>query len=382
MTPPLRIAYVIGQLTHGGTEGQLYELVRNLDRDRFIPLVCALSSGGYWADQIRAQGIDVLELQRRGHYDILRFWKLYQLLQRWKPDIVQTMLWSANSYGRIASRLAGVSTVIACERVAGHSKGALKVVVDRLLDRFTDRYIVNAPSVADYLVEGQHRLSRAKIEVIPNGVNATRFGTKTGNAEKRQEFGIAFDEPVIGTIGRLAHQKNQRCFLQACELLRERLPSFKVLIVGEGPLRPALEAQVADLGLSTSVTFTGIRDDVPELFAIMDVFAFSSDSEGLPNVVLEAMAASLPVVATAVGGTGDAVVNGQTGYLVEPGQPGHLAEAILAILTSRELAERLGRAGRERVIREFSIDQMVRNTEAVYLRFQDSRISRTSRRGR
>ena len=138
MTSPLRIAYVIGQLTHGGTECQLYELVRNLDRDSFNPLVCSLSSGGYWADHIRAQGIDVVELHRRGHYDVLRFWKLYRLLLRWKPDIVQTMLWSANSYGRIASRLAGVPRVIACERAVDPSKGALKVSLDRLLDRFTD----------------------------------------------------------------------------------------------------------------------------------------------------------------------------------------------------------------------------------------------------
>src|SRR5262245_57535896 len=170
---PYRVAYVIGELTKGGAEYQLHELLRMLDRERFEPRVFALARGGYWAGAIRGLGVPVEELVRRGSADLGRLARLRAGLRAFPPDILHTLLWPGNSYGRLAAIGLGIPVVIAAERNAIR-RPPWQVVVERVLDRATDAYLVNCEAIAALLAD-RERIGRRKIRVIPNGIDLARL---------------------------------------------------------------------------------------------------------------------------------------------------------------------------------------------------------------
>src|SRR5213592_4028141 len=171
--PPYRIAYVIGELGKGGAEYQLHELLRHLDRRRFTPRVFVLAPGGWWVEPIRDLGVPVEEIPRRGPADVRRLARLRVALRRFAPHVMHTILWSGNSYGRLAALGLGIPVVIAAERVVPAYR-AWQVMVERALDRVTDAYLVNCEAIAAWQVE-RKRLPREKIEVIPNGIDLGRL---------------------------------------------------------------------------------------------------------------------------------------------------------------------------------------------------------------
>src|SRR6266404_4946444 len=171
--PPYRVAYVIGELGKGGAEYQLYELLRHLDRRRFAPGVFVLAPGGWWVEPIRALGVPVEEIPRRGAADVRRLARLRASLRRFAPHLLHAILWSGNSYGRLAALGLGIPVVIAAERVVTPYRG-WQVMVERALDRVTDGYLVNCEAIAAWQVE-RKRLPREKIEVIPNGIDLGRL---------------------------------------------------------------------------------------------------------------------------------------------------------------------------------------------------------------
>jgi glycosyltransferase involved in cell wall biosynthesis len=182
----------------------------------------------------------------------------------------------------------------------------------------------------------------------------------------RRTFGVQAQGLLVGTVGRLHPQKGFASLLAAVARVRERLPAIRLLLVGGGALRRDLVARAEALGLAEVVIFAGSRGDVPEILAALDLFVLPSLWEGLPNAVLEAMAAGLPVVATAAGGTPEVVVDGETGLLVPPGDVTALAEAIERLLRDPGLRRKMGEAGRKRVEGHFTIEQTVAQTVALY----------------
>src|SRR5437870_5017049 len=181
--PPYRIAYVIGELGEGGVEYQLHELLRHLDRRRFAPGVFLLASGGWWVEPIRALGVPVEEIPRRGPADLRRLAPLRAALRRFAPHVLHTILWSGNSYGRLAALGLAIPVVIAAERVVMPHR-AWQMVVERALDRVTDAYLVNCEAVAAWKVE-RERVAREKIEVIPNGIDLGRLPPFSGDRRGR-----------------------------------------------------------------------------------------------------------------------------------------------------------------------------------------------------
>ena len=171
---------------------------------------------------------------------------------------------------------------------------------------------------------------------------------------------------MVGSLGRLHPQKGFSDLLTAFAQVRQRIPSVRLFVAGDGELRDDLEAQARSLGMAAVVTFAGVRADVSEVLAALDVFVLPSLWEGMPNAVLEAMASGLPVVATAVGGTPEVVVDGVTGLLVPPQDPGALAQAIGHLLRDPDLRRRMGRAGRRRVEEHFDVRETVRQVESLY----------------
>jgi glycosyltransferase involved in cell wall biosynthesis len=366
---------VIGELGKGGAEYQLYELLRGLDRARWEPSVFALAADGYWAGPIRALGVPVHELAARGSADVGRLRRLRQALRAHQPDVLHTILWSGNSYGRLAALGLGIPLVITAERNV-IARPRWQVADARALDRMTDTYLVNCRAIADGLV-AREGLPAAKMRVVLNGIDLAQVPAfSTDRAAARRALGFPPARRLVAQVGRLAPQKDWPTFLGAAAQVATALPDVDFLVVGQGEQRADLEARVAGLGLGARVRFLGLRHDVPALLGAVDVMALTSLYEGLPNVVIEAMAAGAVAVATDVGGTGELVRHEETGLLVAPRDVDGTAAAVRRVLTDAALADRLARAARRFVETALSFETMVANTTAVY----DERLAALGRR--
>jgi glycosyltransferase involved in cell wall biosynthesis len=281
---------------------------------------------------------------------------------------VHTHLFKSDFHGRLAARLAGVPVVVstlhnndswANNWLLGHLYGATAYWADRLI-------AVSSEVKAFHLKKTG--IPPKKILVIENGVDVAAFLGHETEAEKiRQEFGIAPDVPLLGIIGRLKPQKDLPTFLfAATEVLRER-PDARFLVVGDGPLRAELEEQAQGMGLLPSLIFTGMRKDIPSILASLNILVLSSLWEGLPVILLEAMAAARPVVSTSVDGVIGVVIPDETALLTPPNAPSELAQACLKLIRDPKLAQSMGRAGRERVMDKYSLNVMIDHISALYV---------------
>jgi glycosyltransferase involved in cell wall biosynthesis len=360
-----RIAYVIGELTKGGAEYQLYELVRGLDRTRFAPAVFALHEGGYWAGRIRDLGVEVIELPHRRSVELGRLRELRRRLAAFRPHVLHTVMWPGNTYGRLAALGLGIPVVITAERNVIRRPGWQRAV-ERGLDLATDRYLVNSEAIVDELAT-RGGLARAKIQVIHNGIDLTRLPPfDPDRTRARGALGFDPTRRLVAQIGRLEPQKDYPTYLAAAARVAASLPDVDFLIVGEGTLRAALEAEAARLGLAERVRFTGVRHDVPALLGAVDVLALTSRFEGLPNVVIEAMATGAVAVATDVGGARELVVPGETGVIVPVGDADEIAREMSRLLGDAAGARRMALAARARIEERFTVEAMVRHTTAAY----------------
>jgi glycosyltransferase involved in cell wall biosynthesis len=360
-----RIAYVIGELGTGGAEYQLYELVRGLDRTRFAPTVIALSAGGYWAERIGALDVPVIELPSRHSMEIGRLRRLRRHLRDVAPHVLHTVLWSGNAYGRLAAIGLGIPVVITAERNVVRRPGWQRLV-ERALDGMTDRYLVNSAAIVEELT-ARGGLAHRKMQVVHNGIDLGAVPPfDPDRAQARAGLGFAPGRRLVAQVGRLEPQKDYPTFLAAAALVAARVPDVDFLVVGDGRLRDELEREAARLGIGDRVRFTGVRHDVPALLGAVDVLALTSRFEGLPNVVIEAMATGAVAVATDVGGARELVVPDETGAIVPVGRPDVVADAIAGLLGDPARARRMALAARARIEERFSVGAMVRRTTALY----------------
>jgi glycosyltransferase involved in cell wall biosynthesis len=220
--------------------------------------------------------------------------------------------------------------------------------------------------IAQWL-EQEVRVDPSRMRQLYSGVDTDRFSPAPASAGEGWGEGPRGQGSVtIGTVGRLDPVKNQSALLRAVADLRPRFPRVRLLVVGDGPLRRPLEAEASSLGVADIVTFTGARNDTPDLLRSLDVFVLPSLSEGIANTILEAMATGLPVVAGRVGGNPELVAEGVTGALYDPRQSDGLRQAIEWYLMDPALRRAHGWAGRERVVQNFSLDSMVQRYLTLY----------------
>ena len=360
---PVRVAFCITELDAGGAERAMAQLVLGLDRTEWEPRVFCLSTTGPFANVLEDAGIPVRCYDAVHLWDTPRvLWALRREFRAWSPAIVQTFLFHANILGRIAARWAGVPIVISGQRVA-ERRSSWYGRIDRWTNGLVDRNVCVSQGVADYC-ERVVGLSPAKTVVIPNGVDLARFAT--ADAVDWTTFGLPSSAQVLVTIGRLEPQKGVDDLLAAMSEVIPTAPQCHLVIAGDGPDRAALEQQSQQPPLRGRVWFLGRRDDVPRLLNGAVALVLPSRWEGMPNVVLEAMAASKPVIATAVEGLSELVAPGRTGWLVQPSQPEALAAAILDALTDPERAVTLGREAQHIVNSSFTSERMVASYESLY----------------
>jgi glycosyltransferase involved in cell wall biosynthesis len=263
-------------------------------------------------------------------------------------------------YGLLAATLARVRAIVATEHLFLEIPWRRSIYLQRFICAGVDRYLAVSDEVARRLRQTL-RFPARKIRVVHNGIPLAAFDRHTSRALRASLTG-GVERPIVLTTARLAEQKGHRYLLEAAALV----PEATFVLAGDGPDRAKLEALACDLGLTDRVLFLGHRHDVPDLLASCDLFVLPSLFEGHPLSILEAMAAGRPVIATAIGGTDEAVIQCQTGLLIPPADSAALASAITVVLNDPALARRLGEAGRARVRRNFAAEIMVRRVTDIY----------------
>jgi glycosyltransferase involved in cell wall biosynthesis len=370
----IRVLYLIGTLELGGAERQLTELALGLDRNRFEPSVFCLFGGGPLVRPLEDHGIPVRNMGIQGTRLRRHPWKVAGHVARVigavravQPDVLHGYLYWAYVAAAFAGRLAGVPVIVAGRRSLGDFKAGKKtwLAIERLANWLTTQLIANSQAVKTDVLR-QERVPAHKVAVIYNGIELSRYATEA-DPSLRERLGVSARSLVVTVIANLIHYKGHRYFLSAWRKVVEAVPNSIALLAGDGPLRVELETQASDLGIENSVIFLGRRMDVPEILAVTDILVHPSLEEGFCNAILEAMAAGKAVVATAVGGNPEAVVDGETGILVPPKDPESLAQAVLALMKEPERARKMGLAGRARVGKEFGLQTMVERYEQVYL---------------
>ena len=362
MARPVRIFYLITELDPGGAEQALFRLVTGIDREMYQPVVGCLCGAGGVGRWLQERGVEVLHF-RMGHpTDLAALGRIAAEMRRRRPDLVHTFLFHANLIGRLAAFMARVPRVISSVRV--EEPRWLHLLGDRLTRRLVDLEVCVSESSRAFTAR-RAGIPESKLAVVPNGVDLRHFDTVP---QTFAGWRLGAGQPVIGTIGRLDEQKDPVTFFRAAALVRERFPDVLFAWAGGGPLRLRAEIEVSRLGIGDAVRFLGYLSDVRPFLARLAVFALASRWEGMPNVLLEAMAMRRPVVAAAVGGCPEIVADGDTGYLVPAGDPEVLAARICDILADRDRARAMGEAGRRRVEKRFSNERVIREWVNVYRR--------------
>lgn len=305
----------------------------------------------FYSDYGRLNPVSLLDIARVAHQT--------------QTDLLHLHGHKACTLGRIVGALLGMPAIL-------HEHAVLPTVppyqklADWLLARLNDRVVVNSEAVAEFCVE-RRSVDPENIEIIFNGVPLNEFRGVPDSAavEAAEELGIGADTPVVGTVARLEEQKGITHFLNAVPAIKAEVPDLKILIVGDGTLRGALEEEARQLGIADDVIFTGERRDVPRLYKLMDMKVISSIYEGTTLTVFEAMATGTPVVATTVDGVKEVIEDGDTGMLIPPKDAASIAEAVTDLLTNPDRAQRLSeRAGK--AVKQYDVRTSMRRIEDLY----------------
>lgn len=368
--------HLITELSIGGAQTALFNLLEKINQNRFSSSVACLYNGdGETGQSIRSLKINVTDLGVTSSLSWLSLLSFYRLLCREQPLILHCWLFHADIVGRILGRMAGVPIIITSRR-SERIGGGLREQINRWSGGLSDRTIAVSESVRQIEIQ-RAKLSQDKVVTIHNGIDTEKFANLSplSGLSVREELNVSADVPLLGSVGRLDSPKGYDDLLTALVKIREQVPNVKLLLVGEGKLLENLRRQAETLALNEAVIFTGRRSDIPKLMSAMDVFVLPSRWEGMPNVLLEAMAARCSVVATRVGGVSEVVLDGVTGLLISPGDPTTLAEGCIRLLKEEKLREQMGQAGHERVVRCFNIDAVAAHTQDLYVELLRKKLS-------
>ena len=368
MRRKIRILYIIDKLVCGGTQKQLIELLRGIDRSRYEPAVCCLLFEGEWAHKIRELGIPIHVLGLKKIYGLKalhRLFRLIHLIKRGRYDIVHNFLFAANVFGTLAAKFARARVVINSRRQAGYWNENPNRLVWRFVNKYSDCVIANSENVKSFIASNEGT-DADKILVIHNGIEITSSLPKRGKI--RKELSLSDDSIIVCIVANLSTVKGYSYLVRAFEKIDTACPTVHLVCVGDGPLRKHLEKQVRDRGLNETVHFLGRRENVLEILADADIGVMASLSEGMPNAILEYMLAGIPVAATAVGGITDIIRHDENGLLVSPGDVEALSETLMRLCESSQLRKELATGGRKDVEQRFNAKRMVEDYDHVYSR--------------
>jgi len=358
------LAFIVGQLGLGGAEQQLYHLLSGLDRSRFRLIVISLGArpDEYWAQPIKSLGIPLWHMARSlGRAG--RTIQVASLLHSENIQIVHGWMFHTNPYAAVAGRLAGIPLRLGSMRENYEGVSGNKFV--RWMGyRGLDILITNSATAAAQV--RALRLTRALVHVVPNGVNIPPQVSQAECSQLKSELGFSDAHLLIGSIGRMDRNKNHTMLLQAFAALTEKWPALRLIIIGDGPLKSQLTAMAEQLEVAQKVCLPGSIPLATRYLQAMEVCCLTSYTEGMPNVIMEAAAAGVPVVSTTCGGSVELVECGVTGFLVSPNDASGLSRRLDLLLADAEQRRSISQVGREKMRREFSVEVMITRMTQVY----------------
>ncbi len=369
------VLQITGSFHQGGSERQALQLAKLLrEDDSFNVFLAALTSEGVLkAEAERAGFTDIPEFRLRSFYD-LNFLKQLKRCAKFikenRIEIVQTHDFYTNIFGISAARLAGVSLKIASKRETSGMKSRTQEQIERNIFKIADAIVVNSEAVEKYLIDAG--VSAKKINVVYNGLDLERLEPKETNRRRICEIlnlPVNEDLKFITLVANLRHPvKNQPMFLRAAKIVAAKFSEARFVLAGEGELKADLETLAREMNIAEKTHFIGRCAIVPELLSISYAGILTSFAEGFSNSILEYMAANLPIVATNVGGAGEAIIENETGFIVESDDDKSLAKRLIELLENPEKAKQFGRKGREIVEEKFSCEMQLRRTLELYQR--------------
>ena len=385
----LRVLLTINGTDVGGTETALAQLARELGRRKHHVTVMSLKTPGRLGRSLAQEGITVETLdmgEEIGLKELIRAtWLLRRWLSRNPQDVVHSFLPRANIVSRVANRLSGKRSLhVSSERSTDLNRGRFVIRLNRMTAIWTDVIVVLTEAVRS-IMEKRDGLPADKMKLIGNGIDV-KAAESAPTAGLREDLGVDARTTLLCSVGRLIPDKGHAYLLESLSHLDRPSSELGLVLVGDGPEDGTIRETASDLGLENRVHMIGYRSDVTSVFKDVDIFVLPSLEEGIPVTVLEAMACSLPVIATTVGGVADLVDDGTTGILVPPaedwtrsehlrrqpddGAIAELTRAIEQMVDDRELRSRYARQGRERV-NEFDLERLTDQYEDLYYRRLD-----------
>jgi len=348
---PIKLVILVQDLEFGGTQRYALNLLTHLDCDRFTAELWTLRGGKHMAGLADSGNIRVVHLTEESWVGPRAIFELWSRLRRAQPDVLYTLTVIPNTWGRLLGTLTKVPVIVSSLR------NRIAPQYDKWLWHLSTKIICNAESLRSMMIE-DYSVDPDRIVTIPNGVDTDYFCPGPAAVSR---------EPLVVFVGRLVDQKDPLTLLHAFRLVGDRLPEARLVMMGDGPLRPSLEDFVRTNDLAgRALLLPGTPDILPYLRRAR-VFALPSLYEGSPNAMIEAMAAGVPIAATRVDGVPEIVTDGETGFLVQPRDPRALADALCALLANARMADEMGLRARGKAVADHSLTHTVRQAEQVFL---------------
>jgi glycosyltransferase involved in cell wall biosynthesis len=368
----LKLLFVIDNLQFGGGERVFAQIINGLPQDRY-EIFLASHPSEQLPQAIRPEVKFLpIDFSKRLNFSLIP--RLSEIIKKNEINIVHGQGVRAEFYARFASRMASNSKYIStiAMPVEGFDVSPLRKKIYSLLDRFSersvDRFLVVSDVLRDKIIRGRGILAEKVIRIY-NGIEIDHYLLQEQNGSRKKiriEFSVEDETLFIGAIGRLVWQKGLEYLVQAIPKVLNEFPQAKVLLVGEGPLRDELETLARKLKIEENLIFSGFRKDINEILSAIDILVIPSLLEGFPMITLEGMAMAKPIIATAIDGIKEQIIDGQSGVFIPPRDPYPIADAIIRLGKNKNFAQNLGLEAKRRVEEQFTVEKMVAETERVY----------------
>jgi glycosyltransferase involved in cell wall biosynthesis len=362
-----RVMIITHDIALGGLQQVIVNICNSMNRELFAPSVLCLRALGDYLPEFDALGIKVRLIPQKNGTDYFSFLKVAKILKEDKIDVIHTHNTQPFMDGVFGALLAGVKTIVHTDHARSFPDKKRYMFAEWFLSHFVYKVVAVSEHTA-FNLQKYEKIPRGKIQIIYNGINRNIQNVTIDKSKKRAELGIINSGPVIGLGVRLSEQKGITYLLGAMPEIIRFFPDITLVIAGKGPLKEKLKEQTAALGIESHVLFVGMRLDIPEVIKLFDCYVLPSLWEGLPMVLLEAMAVGCPIVATDVGGVSSIIKSGENGILVKPRNPQELTDGIIKMLSNDAFRTECIKNSLQIFNEKFDAAVMTRSYEKLYLR--------------
>lgn len=372
---PIKVLFLLSNFRSGGAERQYFNLIHGIDKQAFevhVGLVQYRNSrpSAELLESLKDVHVQLFERKHRADLSVIS--EIAAYVRQHEIDVIQSLLFMDNQIARFAGLICSRPVVTSIRGEPLPLLGRAKTWIEYRMQALSKKVVVNSNWLKDYLV--RHGSKPEKVVMIHNGMISANFRSDADTAMVRKKYGIAEDALVMGIVARLHPIKDHMTFFDAVKIVRESSPAVHAVVVGDGEMMDSLKEYVKKIGIEENVTFLGtITTELPDIYRIMDVFLLTSLSESFPNVILEAMSASVPVVATRISEVPEIIQDGENGYMVDVKNPAMLAERALLAMTNPKVRELFIRNGLVKA-EEFGVQAMVKKYEQLYSEIYNARI--------